>query len=75
VDRGLIFLGGRKFSVLDGIRSASGYQSAIGTVGTGPLSQRLNRPGLEAAPYLHLLKVNMAWCHALTILVLSWLGI
>jgi hypothetical protein len=35
VHRGLIVLGSRKFSVLDGVQSASGCQSAIGTVGTG----------------------------------------
>jgi len=45
VDRGLIFLGGRKFSVLDGVYSASGYQSAIGTVGTGASFSEVKAPG------------------------------
>jgi len=45
VVRGLIFLGGRKFSVLDGVSSASGYQAAIGTVGTGAFFSEVKAPG------------------------------
>jgi hypothetical protein len=67
---------GRKFSVLDGVQTASHSQSATGVVDIGASFPDAKAPGTLsfAVPSLIAI-VSKAWSYALTTPVVSWHGI